>query len=356
MVYYVQANQNLSQVNFITHIPIITNDSVPILINIPRKNNYNLEVRNFNFKNIRNDRNLIRMTLSNCEKNKRNYIAFEAYTLMKITDVSDMPKSVSFNSYSSLNKAKKNYTSASLTCQSDHPDIKSRALKFIQTNRDEANVIEVLRRIINFTGNGIEYVGGSPQTALDTLKLGYAVCTGKANLAVALARALGIPARVILVCKTHFLVDFWIPDYGWVRADSTRAIFPVPKNYRTVIWIANIKDENYAGPIGGVVAYWGTENYSDSILFDIDYGQSVNNEEFAYIKGNTNLNNLLFEKAKKLWRLYCRLKNAGLNNEELATFSEYQSRYFKSLVDNDIQNALNFAELAISEAYGLLGS
>jgi len=81
MVYSVTAREALTEVNFVTHVSIPTDSSIPILIKIPKENNYNLNLSDFNFKTIKDDRNLIRFILKNCSKNVKNFIAFEIYTL-----------------------------------------------------------------------------------------------------------------------------------------------------------------------------------------------------------------------------------------------------------------------------------
>lgn len=50
-----------AEANFTTHNPIITNESIPILIKMPKEDNYDLNARGFNFKNSKDDKILRRM-------------------------------------------------------------------------------------------------------------------------------------------------------------------------------------------------------------------------------------------------------------------------------------------------------
>lgn len=61
-------------------------------------------------------------------------------------------------------------------------------------------------------------------------------CTGHAHLAAALFRLNGVPSRCLLNCPTiygpgaydqHWIVDYFVPGYGWVTLESTTGIHPV---------------------------------------------------------------------------------------------------------------------------------
>ena len=355
MAYLITPHRNLAEAHFITHLPVITEDSVPLFIRLSEEENYNAKVTGFNFKKVREneDQNLIRFTLKNCAKDEKVYIVFEVYALKKFSNYSDMPKAVSLSSYSNLSDELKYYLQPSSAVQSDAEQIRKKAFNILYGNW-EGNVIEILKDIIRFTGNESKYEGGM-QTALDALTEGHAVCTGKANLSAALCRALGIPARVLFGDPTHYIVEIWIPNYGWVRGESTQGIFPYPKHLYTVCWIANIDDENYGGERGGVIAYWGFEDidWSDA-YWDFSYPEAKGDEEFATVKGRKDSVDALFEKGKEVWRLFCQLKNAGLIEDDSNLFSQYQKLYFEALLDNDIQGAIQYADEAISEEKRLL--
>ncbi|MFB0566088.1 MAG: transglutaminase family protein [Candidatus Aminicenantaceae bacterium] len=359
MVYSVTAYEDLNELNFLTHIPIITEDSIPVYLKLSEESKFNSNVSGFNFKNIKGDKNLLRFTLKNCVKDIKNYMAIEIYTLKKVSSYSDMPKTVSFESYYNLKEDLKQYTQPSLAIQSEAPEVKKKAYELLYESWAMCNVVEVLKQIMSYTGYVIEFkTGPGGQTALASLNRGYAVCTGKANLAVALCRALGIPARVLHVLASHFIAQVWLPNYGWVRGESTDGFFPEKKHRWTVAWIADLDDENYAGQNReGVIAYLGLEGNVNA-QWSMEYEEIAQPdrwiEVFASIEGNTSLNNTLFEKGAELWRLFCRLKNSGLGDVQLATFYGYQQLYFDSLVSKDIQSAVNFADLAIMEAKSLL--
>jgi hypothetical protein len=174
-----------------------------------------------------------------------------------------------------------------------------------------------------------------------------------------MCRALGIPARVLFVLPTHFITEIWVPAYGWVRGESTLGIFPHAKEDSTVLWIANIDDENDAGDHHGVITLGGIEDENADASWFPEYDdifQPDNKiENFATIQGDVQSENLLFKKGSELWHLFCGLKNSDLSKETLAIYSGYHRLYLESLVANDIPSALECADQAIAEAKRLLG-
>lgn len=356
MVYSVTPKEDTPELNFLAYIPIITDDSIPVCIELTDESKYNSHVSGFTFKTIRGDGNLIRVTLKDLKKDTQYYLAFDTYTLKKVDHCEDLPKFVSLSSYSNLSEELSEYTRSSLTVQSSAAPVRAKAFEILYGTWT-GNVMEAQKKIIQFTAENIEFIAGGDQTALISLNRGYAVCTGKANLAVALARSLGIPARILAVLSSHFICEFWIPDYGWVRGESTKGIFPDPKHIWTVNWIADIEDENLFGPSGGIVAYLGIEGTSEATWIP-EYDE-INrpehwNQKYATVDGDSVLNMLLFSKGADLWRLFCQIQNLELEEESRFLFDAYHDSYFLSLIGNDIQSSLIWADLAIEEGIHLV--
>jgi hypothetical protein len=75
-----------------------------------------------------------------------------------------------------------------------------------------------------------------------------AACTGCANAAVALLRANGIPARVLLNAMVgamgfHYIIDYYVPGYGWVKMESILGTNPMAPQDRLVTQACNPGDE-----------------------------------------------------------------------------------------------------------------
>jgi transglutaminase-like putative cysteine protease len=357
MVYSVTPEEDAPEINFLAYIPIITDDSIPVYLKLSDEAKYNSHVSGFTFKTIKGDGNLIRVTLKDLKKNTKYYLAFETYTLKKVDHCEDLPKFVSLSSYSGLSDEHKYYTQPSLSVQSSAPEIRAKAYEIFYRTWT-GNVRKALENIVKFTGEAITYKAYGDQTALATLRRGYGVCTGKANLAVALARALGIPARILAVLSSHFISEFWIPNYGWVRGESTQGRFPEPKHIWTVDWIGSIEDENLFGSSDGIIAYLGIEGNGNATWYP-EYDE-INLPEhwiqkYATVDGDSVMHKLLFAKGADLWGLFCGVQNLGLDENQNFLFHIYQGNFFQSLVKNDIWNALNWADLAIAEGKRLVG-
>jgi len=74
---------------------------------------------------------------------------------------------------------------------------------------------------------------------------------GRGHLACALFRAKNIPARMLLVhndqgfwTQMHYMVEYYISNYGWVLLDPTYGTTPYPTNTQVINRICSIEDED----------------------------------------------------------------------------------------------------------------
>jgi hypothetical protein len=88
------------------------------------------------------------------------------------------------------------------------------------------------------------------QDALTTLTIG-GENIGRSHLACALFRTKNIPARVILVhndqgfwTQMHYMVEYYMPGYGWILLDPTYGETPYPTNRQIINRICSIDDED----------------------------------------------------------------------------------------------------------------
>ncbi|MBN1150280.1 choice-of-anchor J domain-containing protein [candidate division WOR-3 bacterium] len=92
-------------------------------------------------------------------------------------------------------------------------------------------------------------------------------CTGHAHAAAALFRANGIPARTLMNCVIlntlydhHWAIDFYVPDYGWVRMDPSIATYPQYPYTEAVTMVCNPEDEFPVWMLPGCEASWHTSD------------------------------------------------------------------------------------------------
>ncbi len=143
------------------------------------------------------------------------------------------------------------WTRSTACVQSDDAAIREKANDLAKGTE---GVEAYARRVIDFTSHH----QGKAGVAFDTLDARKGLdcggsCTSRANLAAALLRARGIPARTVAHLPTwsgplyeHWLVEYWHPGAGWVWLESSLGQFrPLPCTV-VVLGVANPEDEDRA--------------------------------------------------------------------------------------------------------------
>jgi hypothetical protein len=76
-------------------------------------------------------------------------------------------------------------------------------------------------------------------------------CTSNANLAAAVFRACGVPARVVAgyplwsgPLQTHYVVELWCPRQGWLPFESTLLKYPWPGSQQIQVSVVQPADED----------------------------------------------------------------------------------------------------------------
>ncbi len=128
------------------------------------------------------------------------------------------------------------YVAPSTYVQSDHPSIQAAAQQAVAGLADDLAKVQA---ITDFVRDHLDYeVQPETRGALWALENGRGDCTEYAALGVALARALGIPARVTGVenmvgasgsstYDNHNAAEIWVDDYGWLPVDINYPQSPV---------------------------------------------------------------------------------------------------------------------------------
>ena len=120
------------------------------------------------------------------------------------------------------------------------------------------------------------------EDALSALLFG-GICAAEANLLVAILRARGVPARLLITTSLyygkdqwmdsqHYITEIFFPRYGWIRAQSGR--IPIQEESDIILKIVEPEDENLAGngfsKFGGMVPWFSFDN--QDIVFDVPQG------------------------------------------------------------------------------------
>lgn len=92
-------------------------------------------------------------------------------------------------------------------------------------------------------------------------------CTGRAHAAAALFRANNVPARTLMntilsesAYDQHWAIDYYVPNYGWVRMDPSLHLHPHPTFWEVVTMVCNPEDEFPIWFLRGCEAAWHTSD------------------------------------------------------------------------------------------------
>jgi hypothetical protein len=266
-------------------IPMSYEDQVPISFEI--KDDTSPKIIEYQIINDKNPPNkLIKFNIGPLKKNEKITIHFSYWILVKNRKYKDIPKNAVIPKENELPEFSKQWLVSTKAIQSDNLFIKIKARTLRRFNNNlmylskkiffsvcyHRPILSAIRDILEkkpllrktFLPN--KYWTGL-MDAVSGLFFG-GLCATKANLEVALLRANGIPSRILIVNPLHYyskkiewidalhyIVEFYIPNYGWVRAMSGR--IPYQSKNDIILRIVYPVDENNAG--NGLSFYGGME-------------------------------------------------------------------------------------------------
>jgi hypothetical protein len=262
---------------------------------------------------------------------------------VEIPNQADLPEEVSI------------WLESSQFIQSEEPEIIAKLEELIG---EDNNTTTIAKTIGNFTGVEIDYNYATHQDALSTLQRGYGVCTGKSNLAAALFRAAGIPARIILTSPLpHFFVEYYVHPYGWVRSEATAGTTPIGYHWFVAGYCAYPEDEtdssyiNGQNPGYGAVVYWGADNVD--IFWDIVYSNC--HRDSYNIEMTQEQINKAYNLSNSVWEKFVLNFNNDLTEKGEQNFNElksYQMAAAQAFVQKNLQGFFDNLESAL-EGYQL---
>lgn len=246
--------ENISNFNVWYAFPPDYQYQTPIIMHV--FNDTSTDVLNYKIENDTLKPNkFVNFSLSGIKKDEHKLIHFTAWVLVKHHDYADLPKNVDFPNKTLLpNETKKWLVNTDMT-QLDSKLINFRAklLKLRYTDlisytkktstfiKDHRYNLFLLQLKLNMFFS---------QDARTTLLIN-GENVGRSHLACALLRLQNIPSRVLLAnndqgfwTQMHYMVEYFVPDYGWVLLDTTRAKTPFNTSRQTVNRVCHPEDEN----------------------------------------------------------------------------------------------------------------
>ncbi len=217
---------------------------------------------------------ILKLTLDDIDDHKQIKVAYSAVMLVAPTKFDSVPKSVKFPKEWPADA--KPWLASTWCCDHENERIKSMAAEI----RGESNdVIEVITKALASAGKTFGKAKGRVQnlTAIEALdKQGS--CTSCANLVAALLRGAGVPARILSgyplwsgPLQTHYIVEAYVPDYGWYPVESTMCKAPWPNFQQVNVSIVPIDHESKAkakprNPAAGGVPYMSLSELEDNTV------------------------------------------------------------------------------------------
>jgi hypothetical protein len=117
-------------------------------------------------------------------------------------------------------------------------------------------------------------------------------CTGHAHVGAALFRANGVPARSVHVIPIpsygyfdmHWIIEYFIPSYGWARMETTYGWNLVPSYVDVITYICDLPDEFPLYYPSGISGHWHT---SDPVLgmYNPDWGRAHYGYSYRQFRG-----------------------------------------------------------------------
>ncbi|MHA1223072.1 MAG: transglutaminase domain-containing protein [Candidatus Heimdallarchaeaceae archaeon] len=338
------------------HIPISYNSHRPFAIYVAELNGNHIE--NFRINdNYPGPNSLLEISFKNIETTDPLSFYWTAPVLIDHKDYTNIPEHLETTNTKVLPNEVRTWLKTSEFIQVDHPEIITKAKEIVG---NETNVTNITRLISDFVGKKILYLRGGPQDALSTLQRESGVCTGKANLATALFRAIGIPARVVMTAPTpHFLIEIYLHTYGWIRLEATSGEFPWEFHRNIISYCVYPEDETSTSVRNGVSPYQGAVSYYSSTNFNLIWEfdrEKCNIMRYEVQTIQSTINHAL-ELAENLWNNYTNIKNQTLNQKQEKAFNiiinelkETELLFASNKVENFL-NKLTYIEKLYEEFY-----
>jgi len=171
------------------------------------------------------------------------------WTLVKQDPYANFPTYVPFPAPGELPDSVRQWLDTTDCSQVSVPMVQATADSLRDTT---TNLMRFVQRVCDFCGHIPGTMPHEPWgfDADYALKWGNS-CTGHAHAAVALLRAGGVPARVLVSMivyganryDMHWIIDYYVPGYGWFRMETSLGINPQQPQEDLVVRACNSGDE-----------------------------------------------------------------------------------------------------------------
>jgi len=289
------------------HIPVPFNEQIPILIEVESP-----ELIDYRFLHLNPPNVIIAARMNQAPSAPLNWTA---WVFVRENTYSDLPSFVPLPSLEQLPDSVKKWLVATDCAQINDVLVQQTADSICDTT---TNLMKLADDICDFCQQIPGQLPHYPYAfdAVYTLKWGNS-CTGHAHAGAALFRANGIPARTLLniptwfgFCDMHWIIDYYVPAYGWVRMETVLGQNPCLPETEVVTFACNPEDEfpmffpcaidgcwHTSDPVFGMwQPDWGGAHRAYNILTipgsteEIEYAHSLTDSVFNYYSNYFGIN------------------------------------------------------------------
>jgi hypothetical protein len=240
------------------HIPISHSEQVPIVVTLESS-----QLIDYRFLSLEPP-NLV--VAARMHRALETSLDWEVWVLVKENRYQDLPSQVPIPSPEELPDSVGRWLQATDCVQVQAPIVQQMADSL---GRGISDLIVLADTIRSFC----EYLPGDMSHNPLSFDAVYALnwgssCTGHAHAAAALFRALGVPARCLLVMPTwaqfwydmHWIIEIYVPQYGWVELETTLGQFPCYPHENVIVLACHPEDEFPLFYPSGIEGYWHTSD------------------------------------------------------------------------------------------------
>lgn len=334
------------------HIPVAFEEQVPFYLDIrsvPSDALINYKIVNLTPPNL--------LVCATCIGGVDIEINWTCYVFVKGKSYSDLPSSAPFPSPDDLPEETKQFLLPTDSCQSNTDVVISKASEF--KNQSEGNLMEYTDLIMHWIGDTFPYQGyGDAYWCIENQE---GTCTGCAHSAVALYRAVGVPARTLLSMPSwgwvgfdcHWIMEFYLLDYGWVRCDPiTATIGDEPED--DIIPMACYPQDEFCllTDYPGMDGYWHTSDPALSRWPYVGWGGCHGGHlHVGFITTQDKIENA-YELSNAVWLEFIKCVGRTVTDEQNSALEKailYQKSAKESLNAEDIDGFISALQNALSE-------
>lgn len=377
-----KARMQTKKFEFLYSMPPDYEEQIPLFFNLRSSSSKKID----NYQIIDDElkpNKLIKFNIKPLKKQEKIKIHFDYFVIIKNNRYKDLPKYANFPDIGELPEETKIWLKSTEAIQANNFFIKFTSIFLKSLNK---NMIYLLKKILYYTPlhrfilqnlriflekNSFlrpiflpkKYWTGLCDAVSYLIFGGH--CTGQANFAAALLRALGIPTKILIVSSfglvvyksekiwfdsKHYIIESFCPGYGWIKSTPGKLGYQT-KNY-IISRIVYPDDENIAG--NGLSYYGGMEPWfwinNENVVLEFPnniislYKKPLGNVSGVpahrlSTEGKINVDNKtaerIFFKIRKIWNF-----NSNFNINKIDMDDNIKNYYNKGIIAQ--KNSLNF--------------